>query len=310
MRAVLAGQVDPVQAGVFLIALRMKRETDDEYRGVLDAIREATRRATAPVDDVVDLARSLRRVRSHAAGLPFPAGAARRLRRGRDLPRRRAHGTQVRPHAPPGAARRRPAGGPRPASRRRAPRRPLHRLGLRRPEGVLPRPARPRRPALAHRQAPGHHHDGRAGRAGARPQEDPPGHRLRAQGLSAHLCAARAPCGLRLRAHRARRRGRRDPLLVPDRQGVPLPRATARSSRRNSGPRSWGSTTRCAPRPFPAPGAAGDEEESALDHAAVAIAAAQRGLAALGGEAGPTRDSLAYAAAHLPLASRKAAWRA
>ncbi len=56
MRAVLAGQVDPVQAGVFLIALRMKRETDDENRGVLDAIREATRRATAPVDDVVDLA--------------------------------------------------------------------------------------------------------------------------------------------------------------------------------------------------------------------------------------------------------------
>lgn len=56
MRAVLEGRVDPVQAGVFLIALRMKRETDDENRGVLDAIREATLRATAPVDDVVDLA--------------------------------------------------------------------------------------------------------------------------------------------------------------------------------------------------------------------------------------------------------------
>jgi anthranilate phosphoribosyltransferase len=44
-----------VQAGVFLIALRMKRETDDEVRGVLDAIREATHRATAPVDEVLDL---------------------------------------------------------------------------------------------------------------------------------------------------------------------------------------------------------------------------------------------------------------
>jgi anthranilate phosphoribosyltransferase len=55
MRLVLDGEVDPVQAGVFLIALRMKRETDDENRGVLEAIREATRRATAPVDEVLDI---------------------------------------------------------------------------------------------------------------------------------------------------------------------------------------------------------------------------------------------------------------
>lgn len=56
MRAVLEARVDPVQAGVFLIALRMKRETDDENLGILEAIREATHRATAPVDDVVDIA--------------------------------------------------------------------------------------------------------------------------------------------------------------------------------------------------------------------------------------------------------------
>jgi anthranilate phosphoribosyltransferase len=55
MRLVLDGEVDPVQAGVFLIALRMKRETDDENLGMLEAIRDATRRATAPVDDVLDL---------------------------------------------------------------------------------------------------------------------------------------------------------------------------------------------------------------------------------------------------------------
>ena len=55
MRLVLDGEVDPVQAGVFLIALRMKRETDDENRGVLEAIREATLRATAPVDEVLDI---------------------------------------------------------------------------------------------------------------------------------------------------------------------------------------------------------------------------------------------------------------
>jgi anthranilate phosphoribosyltransferase len=55
MRLVLDGAVDPVQAGVFLIALRMKRETDAENIGLLEAIRDATRRATAPVDDVLDL---------------------------------------------------------------------------------------------------------------------------------------------------------------------------------------------------------------------------------------------------------------
>jgi anthranilate phosphoribosyltransferase len=55
MRLVLDGAADPVQAGVFLIALRMKRETDDENLGLLEAIREATLRATAPVDEVLDL---------------------------------------------------------------------------------------------------------------------------------------------------------------------------------------------------------------------------------------------------------------
>jgi anthranilate phosphoribosyltransferase len=55
MRLVLDGAVDPVQAGVFLIALRMKRETDDENRGLLEAIREATHGATAPVDEVLDI---------------------------------------------------------------------------------------------------------------------------------------------------------------------------------------------------------------------------------------------------------------
>ncbi|MDA1117518.1 MAG: anthranilate phosphoribosyltransferase [Proteobacteria bacterium] len=55
MRLVLDGQVDPVQAGVFLIALRMKRETDEENLGMLEAIRDATLRATAPVDEVLDV---------------------------------------------------------------------------------------------------------------------------------------------------------------------------------------------------------------------------------------------------------------
>ncbi len=55
MREVLDGEVDPVQAAIFLIALRMKRETDDENLGILDAIRDASITATADVDDLVDL---------------------------------------------------------------------------------------------------------------------------------------------------------------------------------------------------------------------------------------------------------------
>jgi anthranilate phosphoribosyltransferase len=52
MRAILEGHVDPVQAGVFLIALRMKRETDDECKGVMKAILDATQMVAAPVDEV------------------------------------------------------------------------------------------------------------------------------------------------------------------------------------------------------------------------------------------------------------------
>ena len=56
MRFVLDGAVDPVQAGIFLIALRMKRETDEENEGILEALREAAQTVTAPVPEVVDLA--------------------------------------------------------------------------------------------------------------------------------------------------------------------------------------------------------------------------------------------------------------
>lgn len=56
MHALLAGSADPVQAGVFLIGLRMKRETDDEVRGILDALRERMTLTTADVTDVVAIA--------------------------------------------------------------------------------------------------------------------------------------------------------------------------------------------------------------------------------------------------------------
>ena len=56
MRLILDAKVDPVQAAIFLIALRMKRETDDENCGVLDALRDVTETVTAPVDDLLDIA--------------------------------------------------------------------------------------------------------------------------------------------------------------------------------------------------------------------------------------------------------------
>ncbi len=56
MLGLLADAVDPVRAGIFLIALRMKRETREENRGVLQAILDTTDRVTAEVNELVDLA--------------------------------------------------------------------------------------------------------------------------------------------------------------------------------------------------------------------------------------------------------------
>ncbi len=56
MRQILDDAVDPVQAGVFLIALRMKRETQDENKGALQAIRETMDIVPARVKTVLDIA--------------------------------------------------------------------------------------------------------------------------------------------------------------------------------------------------------------------------------------------------------------
>ena len=55
MRAILDDAVDSVQSAIFLIALRMKRETDDENKGILDGIRDKTITVTADVDEVLDI---------------------------------------------------------------------------------------------------------------------------------------------------------------------------------------------------------------------------------------------------------------
>ncbi len=70
MRYILSDEADLVQAGVFLIALRMKRETLDEYKGVLQAIVDTASTATADIDELVDIADPYD---GHSRGLPVVA---------------------------------------------------------------------------------------------------------------------------------------------------------------------------------------------------------------------------------------------
>ena len=50
MRLVLDGLAGPVQAAVFLISLSVKRETEDENKGLLQAILDRTEIIEAEVD--------------------------------------------------------------------------------------------------------------------------------------------------------------------------------------------------------------------------------------------------------------------
>ncbi|MEW8624200.1 MAG: anthranilate phosphoribosyltransferase [Candidatus Thiodiazotropha sp.] len=56
MSAILRGEIDDVQTAIFLIALRMKRETDDENKGALEAILKISESRTADVDELISLA--------------------------------------------------------------------------------------------------------------------------------------------------------------------------------------------------------------------------------------------------------------
>ncbi len=61
MTYILEGHADPVQTGIFFIGLRMKRETSEENRGILQAIRNSTLKligadqVVANVDHLIDL---------------------------------------------------------------------------------------------------------------------------------------------------------------------------------------------------------------------------------------------------------------
>ena len=56
MLDILNDEIDPVQAAIFLIALRMKRETMDENLGVHDAIIETTQSVNITTDNLINIA--------------------------------------------------------------------------------------------------------------------------------------------------------------------------------------------------------------------------------------------------------------
>ena len=55
MHHILNQAVDPVQSAVFLIGLRMKRETDDENSGVLQGLIDHTQQLRVDTDDLIDI---------------------------------------------------------------------------------------------------------------------------------------------------------------------------------------------------------------------------------------------------------------
>ena len=55
MSAILGGEIDEVQSAIFLIALRMKRETMEENMGILEALLKFTDRQKIDVDNLVDI---------------------------------------------------------------------------------------------------------------------------------------------------------------------------------------------------------------------------------------------------------------
>ena len=55
MQAILRGEIDDVQSAIYLIALRMKRETMDENTGILAGILAQSDKQSVDVDELVDL---------------------------------------------------------------------------------------------------------------------------------------------------------------------------------------------------------------------------------------------------------------
>jgi anthranilate phosphoribosyltransferase len=71
MRCIIDGDVSDVQAALFLIGLRIKRESDDEFKGVLQALRNSSNTAVANVDQLVVLSDPYNGFARHLPSSPF-----------------------------------------------------------------------------------------------------------------------------------------------------------------------------------------------------------------------------------------------
>ena len=71
MQSVLSGEVDEVQTAVFLIALRMKRESIDEFVGIFDALQSSIETVIAPVPNLICLADPFDGYLRHVSMTPF-----------------------------------------------------------------------------------------------------------------------------------------------------------------------------------------------------------------------------------------------
>lgn len=71
MLEILAGEADPVQAAIFFIALRMKRETDDENFGMLQALQQSTTQCQAQVDQLLTIADPFNGYNRHCPVMAF-----------------------------------------------------------------------------------------------------------------------------------------------------------------------------------------------------------------------------------------------
>jgi len=71
MRSILSDEVDDVQAAIFLIALRMKRESMSEFKGLFSAIATSAESVTANLDHVISLADPFDGYLRYASMTPF-----------------------------------------------------------------------------------------------------------------------------------------------------------------------------------------------------------------------------------------------
>ncbi|MCH9699430.1 MAG: anthranilate phosphoribosyltransferase [Gammaproteobacteria bacterium] len=71
MQLILNGKANPVQSALFLIGLRMKRESDDEFKGIQYALNRHSTRITANVEEVICLSDPFNGFTRHLPASPF-----------------------------------------------------------------------------------------------------------------------------------------------------------------------------------------------------------------------------------------------